>query len=66
MAGRVGEILPEVLSSVACNCKRLNMINYIFEQKDFTGGEEAELEPGPSCGGGWGPSQSFGRKGCWV
>lgn len=36
----------------------MNVINYIFN-KDFTGGEGAELEPGPSCGGGRGPSQSL-------
>jgi len=48
------ETLPEALSSVACNCERMNVINYIFNKKIARKGEEAELELGTSFGGGWG------------
>lgn len=43
------ETLPEVLSSVACNCERMNVINYIFNRKESEG-DGTELEMGIGFG----------------
>lgn len=44
------ETLPEALAAtVACNCERMNVINYIFNRKESEG-EGTELELGIGFG----------------
>lgn len=66
MAGGVGEMLPEALSSVACNCKRMNVINYIFSKKISQEGRGQSWSQAPAVEVAGDYLSDLGREGCWV